>query len=699
MEKVFNQAQEEHGYHDHGNVHAQDYWPEMEKVEDLPDGSSVYQMKEERKEREESGDFHENLAEHLDEGTLSSLAVKLLEQISDDRKSRDQWESTTNLVLKYIGLTVEEFRDTPFMRACSAFDSTLSTALQKAYATIRAELLPAEGPSNVEILGKVTTESEDIAERMKAFFNYYLTIFDEDYYPDFERMIFYVAFFGCAFKKVYIDPVTNNPTARFVKPQDIIIDNNCTTILSSSRITQVMYLTRKEIISRKMAGVFRDTSIPDIEESDDGVESPTKKTIKKIEGINTEGTENKSLFEFYECHAELDLSKDDKHAKEEFPSPYILTICVTNKKIMSIRRNWKENDEERRRIECFVHYYYLPGFGMYGLGMCQLGGSNAIALSNILRQLIDAGTLKNFPGGLKSRGMKSENNDRAIGPGEWLEVDTGGQPISECISPMPYAGADMGLNALREALVQNMQESLNAASMQLSESNSNAPVGTTIALLDENSKVQSTILRSMRFSLGRELKLLFELFKDHFEDQPYPFEMVGAEHTLMKSDFDGHVNIVPISDPNVMTRTQRIIRAESVSKLAAANPAMHNMYAIQKRLYQALNIPNIEEILPPPEEPKPLDATSENVMISVGKQVLVADFQDDDAHIAVHKKFLGELPNLAQLYPTITTMMAALQHHIQVHEAFKGMKSMQQQTPNMDVTDIDAKNILEAERS
>lgn len=618
-------------------------------------------------------DFYGNLAEDMDEGKLSSIAGTLLEGIEQDKESRSDWETSNNLVLKYTGFKVEEFRDVPFLRACSAFDSTLATALIRFYTTARAELYPSMGPVDCKILGIANDAKEDQAERMKQFFNYFLMDMDQDYYSDSERFLIYVGFFGCAFKKVYQDPISNYPCSRFVKPQDLIINNHTVSVLSSDRITQVMYLSKKEILARQESGIFKDVKLPDINDDDEGKLSPTKQTIQKMDGIDNSASENKSLFKFYEVYVDLDLN--DK-SKDESLKPYIVTICATSKKILSIVRNWKEGDKKYTRKIHFVHAYYLPGFGIYGLGLAHMIGSNAITLSNIQRQLIDAGTLKNFPGGLRQKGLRFENNNLAVGPSEFLEIDTGGGPISESVMLMPYAEPSAVLLELRKELIAQVESLVSTAESSISETNSNTPVGTTLALLEVSSRFQSSIMRSLHVCLGREFKLLFNLFKEYMGDEPYPFTVQGKEVVILKQDFNDNLSVLPVSNPELMTKTQRIMHQEAILKLVESNPDIHDVKYAFRMMYKAIGVEDIDKLLKPDEQPpKPYDPVTENMLVLMGKGIEVDIHQDHDSHLVVHKQSIQEQSANPNVNPAT---IAALTMHCQKHEAMKFVLQIQQ---------------------
>lgn len=645
------------------------------KVEDLEDGSSIYEFRdgdEEEVEEKISEDFYDNLAETLPENLLNGIAGELLEEIDEDKESRNEWEQSYLKGIRYLGFKLEDFKDVPFMTACRAFDTTMSTALLRFYSMARGELFPNQGPATFEIWGKKDERAEDQGNRIKEWMNYYLTREDRDYYPDSERMLLYLGVIGTVFKKVSQDPVTNKPIARFINPPDFIVNNNCVSILSSTRLTHVLHLNKHEIKLRQLNGYYRDVELPDIND-DLEQSSATKDTVQNIEGINTSVYENKDLFDIYEVHCDWNFDEIDSFKRKSedinIPLPYIVTICGTSRKILAIRRNWEKSDPYFKRIECFVQYNYLPGFGLYGIGLAQLIGSNEVALTSILRQLIDAGTLRNFPGGLKVKGLRIENNDKAIGPSEFLDVETGGLPIRDSVMPMPYQEPSVVLKELRNELIEQTQVLASTAETQIAENNSNAPVGTTLAILEVSNKIQSSIFRSLHVSLTNELGIIYNLFSKFMPDEPYRFSTLNKESQISKEDFDDKIRIVPVSDPNLTTAIQRVLKNEAVLKLAEAAPTLYDQRSVHKRMLEALGIDNIEEIMPSPEEAVPLDPISENVNALLGKPLKVAMYQDHPAHIISHL-------SMAQRYPDLEPI---IMDHVATHNAMDYLIQMQTQ--------------------
>ena len=646
--------------------------PELFPMEELPDGSSVFGIGPETTEleiiEEKEDDFHKNLAEDLDESTLNRIAADLLSKIKDDLEARKGWELALDKGIKYLGLKVEESRNYPFMNACSAFDCTLSTATFRFWATTRSELLPAQGPCRAEIAGPKTEESESRAERIKAWMNYYLTKVDKGFYPDFSRMILFTGLAGSTFRKVYQDPFTNRPMSRFIEPHDFIIDKDATSIHDAGRLTQRMVKTQREIKLLQLNGYYRDTTISD---NDAGVDPlDTDRTISEQEGVDSHSLDLKPNLTLYECHADIELNSYeqglDNGESDGIPKPYIVTMGVADQKVLAIYRNWKKEDTYYNRIKCFIRYDFLPGLGVYSIGYAQLLGSNAIALTSVLRQLIDAGTLKNFPGGLRVKGLRIEETDINIGPSEFREIETGGLPIKDAIMPMPYNEPSQVLNELRNELAIQTQQLAATADIQLADLSNETPVGTTMAMLEVQTKVQSSILRSMHMSLTEELELFFELFAEGLEDDPGEFYADGMNYFIRKEDFSDDIRVVPVSDPNLTTSTQRLLRAEAILRLAQSNPEIHDIRNAYKRMYMAMNVEDIDSLLPPEEETQPLDPITENKHALEGKGLKAAPWQDQDAHLALHQAFSEANPDVM-----------AIKDHIFEHRALKYVNEIQ----------------------
>jgi hypothetical protein len=626
--------------------------------------------------------FNENLANKVSDSVLSGIASNIITAIEQDKESRTEWEQAYIKGMKYLGWKLEDFKDIPFMSACRAFDTTLSQAVITFYARVRSHLFPRQGPADFKIKGMETQEDENRRIRLKEFMNYYLTSEDKDYYPENDRLLMYLSVIGCCFRKTYIDPIKKMPVTRFIDPQDLIINNNSVSLLSSDRITHKLSLSKQEIKLRQLSGYYRDVDLPGITQSF-AEEDETTKTLQYMEGINLNVYERSSLYDVYESHVYLALDEFDyfqnKEEKISLPLPYIVTICVHNQTVLSIRRNWKKDDPHFNRRECFTQWNYLPGLGLYGMGLTHLIGSNVVVLTSVLRQLVDAGTLKNFPGGLKMKGLRIENNDKAIGPSEFLDVETGGLPIRDVIMNMPYAGADIVLKDLRNELMTQTQILAATSENQIVENNVNAPVQTTLALLEVVNRTPGSIFEGLYRSLSNELSIMYDLFGEVLPDQPYPFKVPGQELAVMRVDFNDKMHIIPIADPQNTTQSQKIFKAKSLQEAAIAMPQYYNMREVNKRMLEAMRIENLEDVLTPaPEQAVPLDPISENMAVMIGKPIEAAMWQDHASHRAVHAAFLSD-PNITNNIPDAMKqqVFSAVAAHVQQHNAMEYLINMQ----------------------
>lgn len=608
------------------------------KIADLEDGSSVYDMNNEIEEEGiEEPVFDENLAEFLGAGELTKISSELLDGIDQDIDSRKEWEETVTKGLSYLGIKLEDYKNVPFMQACRAFDSTILTAHLRYYSTARAELFPASGPVDISILGQPNDYLYEKSEKIKKWNNYYLTDVDKEYYPDSERLLWNVGLIGCGFRKVYIDPILNRPIARFIEAQNLIVNNDCVTLLSSDRITQVFHLSKTDIMLRQQNGFYRDIDLPYLDNNFDDNDSEINKKIRDIEGVNLSQYDKRSLYKLYEVHANLFIQSDPLNKKRDIPFPYIITICPESRKILSIRRNWEENDPTYRKINYFIKYNYLSGPGLYGIGLIQLLISNAIVATSITRQLIDKGSLNNFPGGVMVSGMRIEQNDNPIGPAEFRPIETGGLPIQQAVMTLPYGEPSQVLRELRNDVIDQMRQVASTAETAMAESNRDMPVGTTLALLESSNKIQTAVFKSLHVSLTDELQLLYDLFRKNFPQEKYMFDLPKESIEIGREDFLNNIKLLPKADPEVSTSIQRIIKAESVLKVASMSPQLYDMRAVNAHVLKSMGIQDIDEFLPSPPKAVALDPITENMNIMMSKPVVTAAWQDHKAHIFVHQ--------------------------------------------------------------
>jgi len=625
--------------------------------------------------------FYRNIAEYIDEKTLDTLAGEIIDGVESDIESRKKWESSIETIIKYLGWEVDDFKK----KLCGAYDNTLSITLMNFFAVIKGEMLPPNGPTKAIAQGNVDDEQLMISEKLATFFNYALTVLDRGYYPDKERMILYVGLFGIGFTKVFQDPLTKEIRSRFIKPQDLIINNECTSLLESTRITQVMQLSRKEVMLKERDGIYlRDVAKNSTEEDSD--HSEINQVINEIDGItkyNNDSNRDRTLLDFYEAHVELspsrlsdragqDSSDDNEDNLDNIPRPYIVDICKSTKKIASIKRNWKEEDNNFKRIECFVKWNFMPGLGMYGNGLGQLMGSNSIVLTNTLRQTVDSITFGNFPGGFIKKGCTPDVNNITVHPGEYIPVDTDDKPTSEIYSLLPFPGpSTVGLQLINQIKADTAM--LGGAAQQASPvGSSEAPVGTTLANIEIADRFPSNILQSFISSFNYELEIIRDNFKEYF-DEPYQFDVPGKSYEVRREDFDRNISIVSIADPNLSTKSQRILINELVIRIARENPGTIDLKEAVKRLIKSINVEDIDKLMPPPESIVPMDPITENMSMLNGKGAKASIEQDHASHRIVHASLIQMLSQ----DPTKQGELAIAKAHDTEHQTFEYLLQMQ----------------------
>jgi hypothetical protein len=651
---------------------------DIRKIEDLEDGSSVYEIGTPEPEETTSDSFYQNLTEDFSEEGLKKLSAFLLDSIDKDNLSRKEWMESVEKAKQYLGFSIEDLENVPFKQATRTFDTTLANSLIRFYSTVRAELLPQSGPTGFKINGIETEEILNRGEKVKDWLNYYLTTVDKAYYPDFERFLLYLGLYGSGFKKVYYDRILKRPISRFIMPQDFIIDGDCTSIIESNRLTHVLHLSKREIILNQQNNVYRDVELPylktlEINENDENDNYLNK--IKK--DVDLDVYTKRSLFPIYEVHTYLNLeeyNKKDSFSKKEntVPLPYIVTIDKMSKEVLSIRRNWAEDDETQVRENYFIQYNYLPGFGIYGIGLAHLIGANAITLTKLLRQLVDAGSFKNLPAGLRAKGFKQQQNDIIVGPGEFVEVDTGGIPLAEAFMPLPYSEPSNVLRELRNEIMNQTKELSSTSEMGMLDSKEDIATGTVMAFLETQNRIQSAVLRSIHYSLTYELQLINKLFSKTITAEQFSINQQQQEIT--SSDFSDEIAIIPVSDPATNSTIQRIMKARATMEVALQAPELHDLRNVFAMVYKSQGLDNqeIDSILKPPppqeEETLPLDPINENVNTLKGLPVKAAIWQEHAAHKLIHGEFAKQNPDLQPI----------LLAHIKEHEAFEYLIQMQQ---------------------
>lgn len=640
-----------------------------DSIQETPDGGVIVNMTEEQNNG--SSGFQDNLVNVFAGRVCSSIGYNLKNAIEEDVQSRSQWEEALTEGINQLGLVVEE-KQFPFPGACGVYSGAYMNALITFVSSATAELLPPDGPVAVKIEGESTEELEDRASRVESWFNLYLTRLAPEYYSDWEQALNWFAISGNLFKKVYFDPLMRRPVSLYIKPQDIVINFGVTSLESASRITQVIEYNERDIKTLQRSGFYADISLTS--QNEDYNDSSLSQKVEEISGISSASGSNgeyNTRYKLYECHVDLYIEEDDQN-DTDIPVPYIATLEASTGTLIALYRNWTEGDEHYKKRNYFIHSRYFPGLGFYGLGLAHIVGGTAKAATIIERQLIDAGTLSNFPGGLRVKGMRMETNNVRVGPTEFTEIDTGGVPISQAVMVMPYKEPSQILHQLKTELEENILGLAGATNQQFSDMNPNAPVGTTLALLEQCHKVQSSVLRRLHRAMAAELGLLYKLFGENLPEQPYPFHVPGGSYAIMRTDFHPSLAVVPVSDPNISSSAQRLVRAEALLKFAQQAPDLHNMRDAYENVYREMKLSSaeIDKLLPKKEEAEiqPLDPLTENQHMSSGKPVKAALWQDHDAHITMHNLLLGT---------DNQQLNAAVQAHIQEHVAYKQQNEIQ----------------------
>ena len=604
---------------------------------------------------EEEATHDSNLALYMDDMALNGVGEMLLSGVEEDKQSRAEWETTMSEGIKLMGLKIED-RQTPFKGACGVYDPLLAEAVVRWQAVACGELLPAAGPVKTQVIGVANEQLDAQASRVKDFMNLYLTELAPEFYEEFDQMLFWLALVGSTFKKVYQDRLLGRPVSRFVLPDNFIVAYGTTDLETSPRYCHITPMTRRNFRLAQLAGVYRDIKVGD-PQPDDTDQTPIQAQVDGVQGVEpgAEGTEEYKIYEVY-----ADLNLEGYENEDGIPLPYIVTIEEGSRKVLSIYRNYEEDDPTFQRESSFVHYKLMPGVGFYGLGYAHLLGNSAKTATSIRRQLIDAATLNNFPGGLRVKGMRLDDNNIGIGPTEFREIDTGGMPIQNAIMTMPYKEPSQVSLALLKETYESARNLANTAEIAVGEGRQDAPVGTTVALMEAATRLQSATLKRAHKAFNRELKMIANLFGKYLPDEPYPFPVRGGMSAIMREDFSNNIDVIPVSDPNISSSAQRMMRAEALLRFATQQPDQHNLREAYRQMYVEMGIAEekIELLLLPEQaKPRPLDPLSENQNALTGKPLVAGAYQDHDAHIAAHAPIAEENP--------------ALQAHINEHLALK----------------------------
>ncbi len=626
-------------------------------------------------------DFDSNLAEVLDPQDLRNIANELIAGIEKDKASREDWEKTYKDGLEYLGMRFDEERSEPFAGASGVIHPLLGEAVTTFQAQAYKELLPAGGPVKTQVIGAYDSLAEEQAQRVKEFMNYQITHVMEEFDEELDQMLFYLPLAGSAFKKVYYDEGLGRAVSKFVAPEDLIVPYYTTDLETCNRITNVIKISENEVRKLQSVGFYKKVDISSGDSADEY--SGVKEEIDKLSGMEPSYDDGEVSL-LYEVHCNLELDGfediDDEGQPTGVKLPYIVTIDANSNDILSVRRNYKEDDPLKNKIEYFVHFKFLPGLGFYGFGLTHMIGGLSKASTSIMRQLIDAGTLANLPAGFKTRGIRIRDEDTPIQPGEFRDVDAPGGSLRDSIQPLPFKEPSGTLLQLLNILVNSGQKFASIAEINTGQGNPNAPVGTTLALLERSTKVLSAIHKRLHNSQKKEFKILSNVFQEYLP-QEYPYAVANNETTIKLSDFDEKVDIFPISNPDIFSQSQRIAMAQEMMQLVQSNPQVHGpngTYEAYKRMYAAIGVDNVEQILtpPPPTDPLPLEAGFENNQLLLGQQAQAFPQQNHDAHIAIHMSLLNTPP--VQMNAQV---QALIHSHIMQHLQMKADILGEQQMP------------------
>jgi hypothetical protein len=615
------------------------------------------------------GEGHgDNLAELLPDDVLGKLGSELSENYATYKAARSDWEDSYTKGLDLLGFKYENPTQ-PFQGASGATHPVLAEAVTQFQAQAYKELLPATGPVNTRVIGLANRQKEDQSVRVKEFMNYQLMDVMKEYEPEFDQMLFYLPLSGSAFKKVYYDELLGRAVSKFVPADDILVPYTATSISDSEAVIHVIKMSENDLRKKQVAGFYVDIELqPGYNE-----ETEVEKKERELEGVKR--TRDEDIFTILEIHTDLDLEgfedKDSTGEETGIRLPYIVTLELGSREILSIRRNYAAEDPLKKKQEYFVHFKFLPGMGFYGFGLIHMIGGLSRTATTALRQLLDAGTLSNLPSGFKQRGIRVRDEAQSIQPGEFRDVDAPGGNIKDAFMPLPFKEPSATLLQLMGTVVAAGQRFASIADMQVGDGNQQAAVGTTIALLERGSRVMSAIHKRLYVAMKSEFNLLAGVFKTYLPKE-YPYDVVGGQRNIMVADFDDKVDIIPVADPNIFSQSQRISLAQTELQLAQSNPQMHNLYEAYRHMYEAIGVKNIDAILPPPVEPSPVDPATENILSMSNKPFQAFKGQDHQAHITTHLNFMAS--NVARNSPVV---MASLEKNIFEHISLMAQEQLE----------------------
>ena len=649
-------------------VEAEDEQPSLFASEDtimLEDGGAIVGYVEDEEETE--ADHFKNLAEDMDEAELQSLASELVGSYREDLDSRQDWLDQYTEGLDLLGIKTEE-RDEPFRGASGVTHPLIAESATQFQAGAYKELLPPGGPVQTRIIGSESPEVLAQAERVRNYMNYLVLDVMEEFDPELDQMLFYLPLAGSTFKKTYYDQTKNRPISSFVMPDNLVVAYTETSLDTTPRFTHVINMNGNDVRKLQVSGFYRDI---DLMEDEDPNDTEASDKVQELTGFRR-NAQVSDVFSILEMHVDLDLPGYEDEQEGEptgIALPYIVTIHEESQEILSIRRNYKENDIDKTKIKYFTHYKFLPGLGFYGFGLVHMIGGLTKSATSILRQLIDAGTLANLPAGFKARGLRVRDEDQPLQPGEFRDVDAPGSSIREAIMPLPYKEPSATLLQMLGVLIESGRRFASVTDLNVGEGSQANPVGTTIALLEQGTKVLSAIHKRLHYAQRQELRILADVIRDYLPAD-YPYEVEGYNTGVKRDDFDERIDVVPVSDPAMFSMSQRVTLAQTQLQLAQSAPQLHDLHEAYRRMYSALNIQNIDKILPPKDEQAPKDPVSENIDSLIGKPLKAFQTQNHDAHIATHSAFIQD-PNIQKNGVAVQVLMAHMQEHL-------GMKYRQQ---------------------
>ena len=625
--------------------------------------------------RGEDGDFYANLAEEMPDRELSRIGNDLAAEFDANKSGRQDWEDAYTNGLELLGFNYEE-RTQPFRGSSGVTHPLLAEAATQFQAQAFNELLPAGGPVRTQVMGEETHAKVDQAKRVKQFMNYYITNVMEDYTPDMDQMLFYLPLAGSTFKKTYYDEVMDRAVSKFVPAQNLVVPYDTSDLDTCPNISQLVRMDLNDLRKKQLAGVYLDVDVIPAQ----GTISEVDSEINRIDGVEP------SLIDYdctlLECHVDLDLEGyedlDEDGESTGIKVPYIVTISQDNGKGLSIRRNYREDDPTKKKIAYFTHFKFLPGFGFYGLGLIHTIGGLSRTATSALRQLIDAGTLSNLPAGFKARGLRIRDDDDPLQPGEFRDVDAPGGAIRDSLMPLPFKGPDRTLFELLGFVVQAGQRFATITDMKVGDGNQNAAVGTTIAMLEQGSRVMSAVHKRLHYAMRQEFKILARVMSESLP-QEYPYSVAGDESSIMASDFDDRVDVIPVSNPNVFSQAQRIALSQTKMQLAAQAPEMHNMHEVYRDMYESLGVTDVDRIMKavPDDEPRPLDPAQENINGLDMVELRAFAGQDHESHIMAHLIF-GSSPMVGQMPQVAVSLQKHVLEHVKIQAEEAGMQQMQQ---------------------